>query len=248
MTPSTLATLSPKATMFARRFARVRFYSQFKPDLQPRLRIGSIAPDFNAQTTKGPIKFHEFLAHKWTVLFSHPADFTPVCTTELGGFAKLQPEFEKLGAQLIGLSADSVDEHQKWISDIEDATSGGKKVDYPIIADTAREVAYLYNMVDEAGFKDLAKAATIRNVFIIDPNKVIRLFIVYPASVGRNVAEILRVVRALQTTDKYGVATPEGWTAGQDVIVPPSVSTEDARKKFGAVDEVKSYLRYVKVD
>lgn len=230
------------------RLTTVRFYSKLSPELQPRLRIGSIAPDFNAVTTQGPIKFHDFLANKWTVLFSHPADFTPVCTTELGGFAKLQPKFEELGAQLIGLSADSVEEHNKWVKDIEDVTAGGRKVNYPIIADTSREVAYLYNMVDETGAKDIARAATIRNVFIIDPSKKIRLYVVYPASVGRNISEILRVVQALQTTDKFGVATPADWTVGQDVIVPPSVSTADANKKFDGVREVKPYLRYAKID
>jgi peroxiredoxin (alkyl hydroperoxide reductase subunit C) len=180
-------------------------------------------------------------------LFSHPADFTPVCTTELGAFTALKDEFTKRNTKLIGLSADKIESHKDWIKDIEELTSKGKKFDFPIIADHDRNVAFLYDMVDEEGFKNLnAQAMTIRNVFVIDPNKKVRLFMVYPASTGRNTAEVLRVLDALQLADKKGIATPVDWTAGQDVIVPPSVSTEDAKKKFGEVRELRPYLRYVK--
>lgn len=228
----------------------VRFFS-FDFTKQPRIRIGSEAPDFTAPTTKGEINFHQFLGNnKWTVLFSHPADFTPVCTTELGAFAKLEPEFAKLNTQLIGLSADSIEHHNQWLADIEEFTSQGAKVNYPIIADSSREVAFKYDMLDQSGFEALkqggAAPMTIRHVFVIDPAKKIRLFLVYPASTGRNIAEVLRVVEALQLTDKKGVATPVDWTQGEDVIVPPSVSTKDAEAKFGKVKELKPYLRYVK--
>lgn len=224
-----------------------RCYSWFsKQPEQPRIRIGSEAPNFKAETTVGPIDFHEFLGGKWTVLFSHPADFTPVCTTELGAFAKLAPEFSKLNTQLIGLSADSLTHHKEWVSDIEEHTSGNSKVGYPIISDADRNVAFLYDMVDEAGAKSQAQAMTIRSVFVIDPAKKIRLFLSYPASTGRNVAEVLRCVEALQLTDEKGVATPVDWVSGEDVILPPSVSTADGEKKFGNVRELKSYLRYVK--
>lgn len=228
----------------------LRFFS-FDFSKQPRLRIGSEAPDFTAPTTKGELNFHKFLGNgKWTVLFSHPADFTPVCTTELGAFAKLEPDFQKLNTQLIGLSADAIKNHEQWISDIEEHTSAGAKVNYPIIADESREVAFKYDMLDQAGFEKLnqdgAPPMTIRNVFIIDPAKKIRLFLVYPASTGRNAAEVLRCVRALQTADKRGIATPIDWVEGDDVIVPPSVSNADAKAKFGEIRELKPYLRYVK--
>lgn len=226
----------------------IRFYSKFDQSKQPRIRIGSVAPNFQAQTTAGKIDFHEFLGNKWTVLFSHPADFTPVCTTELGGFAKLAPEFSKLNTQLIGLSADEIKNHEQWVKDIEEHTSAGAKVTYPIIADTEREVAFLYDMVDQSGFEQGTQAMTIRNVFVIDPSKKVRMFMVYPASTGRNISEVLRVVRALQLADKKGIATPVDWVEGDDVIVPPSVSTEDAKKKFGEIRELKPYLRYAKSD
>lgn len=227
----------------------IRFFSKFDQAKQPRIRIGSVAPNFQAQTTAGKIDFHEYLSNKWTVLFSHPADFTPVCTTELGLFAKLAPEFAKLNTQLIGLSADEIKNHEQWVKDIEELTSEGAKVNYPIIADTKREIAFLYDMVDQAGFENLGdQAMTIRNVFIIDPSKKVRLLMVYPASTGRNVSEVLRVVRALQLADKKGIATPVDWVEGDDVIVPPSVSTEEARKKFGEIRELKPYLRYVKIN
>ena len=226
--------------------AFARFNSQFAQEKQPRLRIGSTAPNFKAQTTQGEIDFHDFIGDKWTILFSHPADFTPVCTTELGAFAALKGEFEKRGAQLIGLSADKIESHDKWVKDIEEATSRGKKFDFPMIADTDRHVAFLYDMVDEEGFKNLSTTAmTIRNVFIIDPNKKVRIFFVYAASVGRNTAEVLRVLDALQLADKENIATPVDWSPGKDVILPLSISSEDGAKKYGSVNEVFPYLRYV---
>lgn len=224
-----------------------RAYSSFKPENQPRIRIGSTAPNFKALTTNGEIDFHDFVGDKWTILFSHPADFTPVCTTELGAFSALKDEFAKRGAQLIGLSADPIESHEKWLKDIEETSKLGKSFDFPIIADVDREVAFLYDMVDEEGFKNLSKmASTIRNVFIIDPSKKVRLFLVYPASTGRNTAEVLRVLDALQLTDSKGLVTPVNWTEGSDVIVPPSVPLEQAKEKYGDVRVEKPYLRYVK--
>jgi len=225
---------------------------------QPRLRLGSVAPNFQAKTTHGSIDFHEFIGNSWAILFSHPADFTPVCTTELGAFAKLAPEFTKRNVKLIGLSADPLESHSEWIKDIDEVmgsgmTSGRPENSFPIIADDAREVAWLYDMVTEQDVATVQQggiAFTIRSVFIIDPNKKIRLTMTYPASTGRNSAEVLRVVDSLQTTDRAGVATPIDWNVGQDVIVPPSVSTEDAKAKFGEgnVRVLKPYLRYTSLD
>jgi glutaredoxin/glutathione-dependent peroxiredoxin len=222
--------------------------ASFKAQDQPRIRIGSIAPNFKAVTTEGEIDFHEFIGDSWTVLFSHPADFTPVCTTELGAFAKLKDEFVKRNTKLIGLSADPLDSHKDWVKDIEETQTNGAKFNFPIIADHDRNVAFLYDMVDEEGFKNINKgiALTIRNVFIIDPKKKVRLFLVYPASTGRNTSEVLRVLDSLQLTDRTSLATPVNWQDGQDVIVPTSVKTEDAQSKFGSVNVVKPYLRYVK--
>ncbi|KAF1357905.1 thioredoxin-like protein [Lizonia empirigonia] len=218
------------------------------PAEQPRLRIGSVAPDFEAQTTHGKIKFHEFLNGKWTILFSHPADFTPVCTTELGAFAKLKDEFDARGVQMLGLSANDLSSHDQWVDDINETQN--TTVKFPIIADADRKVAFLYDMIaqdDLDNIKEKGIAFTIRSVFIIDPAKKIRLKMDYPASTGRNTTEVLRVIDSLQTGDKKGVVTPINWTVGDDVIVPPSVSTEDARKKFGEVKEVKPYLRFTNV-
>lgn len=232
--------------MGVRPAAFTRFMS-FKQEDQPRLRIGSTAPNFKALTTAGDIDFHDFIGDKWTILFSHPADFTPVCTTELGAFAALKDDFAQRNAQLIGLSADDIKSHGEWARDIEEFTSQGKKFDFPIIADVDRKVAFLYDMVDEEGFKNLSQnAMTIRNVFIIDPSKKIRIFFVYPASVGRNTAEVLRVLDALQLADKENIATPVDWTPGKDVILPLSVSVEQGKEKYGDVDVKTPYLRYVK--
>ncbi|GAD98498.1 peroxiredoxin 1 [Paecilomyces lecythidis] len=209
------------------------------------LRLGSIAPNFDAETTGGKINFHEFIGNNWVVLFSHPDDFTPICTTELGAFAKLEPEFAARGVKLIGLSANNIDSHKEWIKDIDEVT--GSNLKFPIISDPERKVAYLYDMIDYDDTTNVDQkglALTIRSVFVIDPNKKIRLIISYPASTGRNTAEVLRVVDALQTTDKNGVTTPINWLPGDDVVVPPTVSTEDAQKKFGDVRVVKPYLRF----
>jgi alkyl hydroperoxide reductase subunit AhpC len=206
------------------------------------------APNFKALTTHGEIDFHEFIGNSWTILFSHPADFTPVCTTELGAFAKLKPEFDQRGVKMIGLSANDLGSHDQWVRDINEVSD--TNVQFPIIADADRNVAFLYDMIDQDELDNLAEkgiAFTIRSVFIIDPAKKIRLTMSYPASTGRNSAEVLRVIDSLQTGDKKGVATPINWQVGEDVIVPPSVSTADAKKKFGEVRELKPYLRYTRV-
>lgn len=215
------------------------------PSSQPRLRLGSEAPNFQAKTTQGDIDFHQWLGGSWAILFSHPADFTPVCTTELGRFANMRQEFEKRGVKMIGLSANDLSSHDKWIADINELSN--TNLQFPIIADAERKVAYLYDMVTEEDMKKIDIAFTIRAVFVIDPAKKIRLTMLYPASVGRNSSEVLRVIDSLQTGDKKGVTTPIDWQVGDDVIVPPSVSTEDAKKKFGEVREVKPYLRYTRI-
>ncbi|EEH46997.1 uncharacterized protein PADG_03095 [Paracoccidioides brasiliensis Pb18] len=212
------------------------------------LRLGSTAPNFKAVTTKGEIDFYEFIGDKYVVLFSHPDDFTPTCTTELGAFAKLEPEFTARGVKLIGLSANTLKSHYDWINDINEVT--GSDLQFPIIADADRKISYMYDMIDyqdTTNVDEKGMAMTIRSVFIIDPNKKIRLTISYPASTGRNAAEVLRVIDALQTTDKNGVNTPINWNVGDDVIIPPAVKTEDAIKKFGDVRIVKPYLRYTTI-
>lgn len=212
-----------------------------------RLRLGSVAPNFQAQTTHGDIDFHNFIEGKWTILFSHPADFTPVCTTELGAFAKLKDEFKKRDVKMIGLSANGLDSHAEWVKDINELSS--TQLSFPIIADADRKVAFLYDMVDQRDLdaSETGIVFTIRSVFIIDPNKKIRLTMMYPASTGRNTSEVLRVIDSLQTGDKKGVTTPIDWQVGDDVIVPPSMSTADAKQKFGQVREVKPYLRYTQI-
>jgi alkyl hydroperoxide reductase subunit AhpC len=212
---------------------------------QPRLRLGSIAPNFQAKTTQGDIDFHKFIDNSWTILFSHPADFTPVCTTELGAFAKLKDEFEKRGVKMIGLSANDLSSHGRWIEDINEISK--TNLQFPIIADADRNVAFLYDMVDQQDLQNIDEkgiAFTIRSVFIIDPAKKIRLTMMYPASTGRNTAEVLRVIDSLQMGDKKGVTTPIDWQVGEDVIVPPTLKTEDARKKFREVREIRPYLRF----
>ncbi|KAF3941173.1 Peroxiredoxin-6 [Dactylella cylindrospora] len=211
----------------------------------PRLRLGSIAPNFQADTTTGPIDFHEFIGDNWVVLFSHPEDYTPVCTTELGAFAKLEPEFAKRGVKLIGLSANTIESHGGWIQDINEIT--GSDLKFPIIGDKERKVAYLYDMLDYQDTTNVDSkgiAFTIRSVFIIDPKKTIRLILSYPASTGRNTAEVLRVVDSLQTGDKHRVTTPINWVPGDDVIVHPAFKTEDAQKVFPDIKIVKPYLRF----
>ena len=230
-------------------FQQLKFYS-FKAENQPRIRIGSIAPNFEVDTTEGKIDFHNFIGDSWAILFSHPADFTPVCTTELGAFSQLKPEFDARGVKLIGLSTESVESHAHWIKEIEEVVTGGAKFGFPIIADKTKEIAYKYDMVTEDDFKNLESGlvATVRSVFVIDPAKKVRLIMTYPASTGRNTTEVLRVVDALQLSDKKGVATPIDWTVGQDVIIPPTVSDEKAKEKFGKFKTIKPYLRTTNVN
>jgi alkyl hydroperoxide reductase subunit AhpC len=203
------------------------------------LRLGDVAPDFEAETTEGKIRFHEWLGDNWGVLFSHPKDFTPVCTTELGYTAKLKPEFEKRGVKVIGLSVDPLDAHGGWSKDIEDVT--GYAPNFPMIADADKKVSELYDMLDQ----NAADSQTVRSVFIIGPDKKIKLSITYPASTGRNFDEILRVIDSLQLTSKHSVATPVNWRQGEDVIVAVAVSDEQAKEKFGDFKAVKPYLRLV---
>jgi alkyl hydroperoxide reductase subunit AhpC len=205
------------------------------------IRLGDIAPNFTAPTTEGEIDFHAWKQGKWAVFFSHPKDFTPVCTTELGYTAKLKGEFEKRNTKAIALSVDSVDDHTRWSKDIEETQ--GQSVNFPLIADKDKKVANLYDMIHPNANDTL----TVRSVFVIDPNNKVRLTLTYPASTGRNFDEILRVIDSLQLTDGYKVATPVNWKQGEDVIIVPSVNNEDAKKMFPAGwDEKKPYLRVVK--
>jgi alkyl hydroperoxide reductase subunit AhpC len=205
------------------------------------LRLGDIAPDFTADTTQGSISFHDWKKGSWAVLFSHPKDFTPVCTTELGYTAKLKSEFDKRGVKVIGLSVDPVESHNRWEKDIEETQ--GQAVNFPMIGDPDRKVAGLYDMIHPNANDTL----TVRSVFVIDPNHKIRLMITYPASTGRNFDEILRVIDSLQLTDKHKLATPVNWKPGEDCIIVPSLSNEDAKKLFpDGWDEKKPYLRLVK--
>jgi alkyl hydroperoxide reductase subunit AhpC len=205
------------------------------------IRLGDIAPDFTADTTQGPIQFHEWKKDSWAVLFSHPKDFTPVCTTELGYTAKLKDDFAKRGAKIIGLSVDPVSSHVEWEKDIADAT--GTEVNFPMIGDPDRKVATLYDMIHPNANDTL----TVRSVFLIDPNNKVRLTITYPASTGRNFDEILRVLDSLQLTDKHKVATPVQWQNGDDVIIAPALSNDDAKKLFpNGWEEKKPYLRVTK--
>ena len=214
------------------------------------LRIGDTAPDFQADTTEGPIRFHEWIGDSWAVMFSHPKDFTPVCTTELGYMAKIKPEFDKRRTKVIGLSVDPVENHQKWANDIKETQ--GAAPNYPMIGDTKLEVAKAYGMLpaDLQGSCDgrtAADNATVRNVFVIGPDKKIKLSIAYPMTTGRNFDEVLRVIDSLQLTAKHKVATPANWKQGDDVIIVPSVSNDDAKKLFpNGWDEKKPYLRVVK--
>ena len=204
------------------------------------VQLGDTAPDFDAETTEGRIHFHDWIGDSWAVLFSHPKDFTPVCTTELGYMAKIKSAFQTRNVKVIGLSVDSVQDHQGWKNDIEQTQ--GAKVDFPMIADPDMKVANLYGMIHP----NASDRFTVRSVFVIDPNKKVRLTLNYPASAGRNFQEILRVIDSLQLTDKHKVATPVNWKEGEDVIIVPSVSNEDAKKLFpSGWKEVKPYLRIV---
>jgi alkyl hydroperoxide reductase subunit AhpC len=203
------------------------------------LRLGDVAPNFKAKTTEGEIDFYEFLGNSWGILFSHPADFTPVCTTELGKTALLQEEFAKRNVKVLAVSVDPLDKHFEWRNDINETQNCS--VGFPIIADEDRNVATLYDMIHP----NASATATVRSLFVIGPDKTVKLMITYPASTGRNFNEVLRVVDSLQLTAGFSVATPADWKGGEDVIVVPAVSTEDAIKKFPkGVKVVKPYLRY----
>ncbi|KAH7166348.1 thioredoxin-like protein [Dactylonectria macrodidyma] len=209
------------------------------------LRLGSIAPNFKAETTQGPIDFHEFIGDNWVILFSHPEDYTPVCTTELGAFAKLGPEFAKRGVKPIGLSANTIESHEGWIKDIAEVTGGN--VTFPIIGDKQRQVSLLYDMIDHQDATNVDEkgiAFTIRSVYFIDPKKTIRTILSYPASTGRNANEVLRIIDSLQTGDKHRITTPINWVPGDDVIVHPSVKNEEAKTLFPEFRIVKPYLRF----
>jgi alkyl hydroperoxide reductase subunit AhpC len=213
------------------------------------LRINDRAPDFTANTTQGRIKFHEWLGDSWGLLFSHPKDFTPVCTTELGYLAKLEPEFAKRGCKIIGLSVDPVDDHERWLSDITDATGG--KVKYPLIGDGDLAVAKLYDMLPgDAGTSSQGRTAatnqTVRTVFLIGPDKLIKAMLIYPMSSGRNFDEVLRLLDSCQLTAKFKVATPANWKQGEDVIIVPSVTDDEAKQRFPkGWKAIKPYLRIV---
>ena len=212
------------------------------------LRINDTAPDFEAETTQGKIKFHDWIGDSWAILFSHPKDFTPVCTTELGYMAKIEPEFTKRNAKLIGLSVDPVGQHEAWSRDIEETQ--GAKVKYPMIGDSDLKVAKLYNMLpaDEAASdgRTAATNATVRSVFIVAPDKKIKLMLTYPMTTGRNFDEILRVLDSMQLTAKYKVATPVNWKHGEDVIITAAVTNEEAAKSFPGFKTIKPYLRTTK--
>jgi alkyl hydroperoxide reductase subunit AhpC len=211
------------------------------------LRIGDEAPNFTADTTEGRINFHEWIGDGWAILFSHPKDFTPVCTTELGYMAKLKPEFAKRGCKVIGLSIDPVGDHERWAKDIEETQ--GAAPNYPIIGDADLEVAKLYDMIHPnamGGKRTAADNATIRSVFVVGPDKKIKLTLTYPMSTGRNFDEVLRVVDSMQLTAKHKVATPVNWKSGEDVIIVPAVSDEEAKQKFpGGWKAPRPYLRIV---
>jgi len=211
------------------------------------LRINDVAPDFIAETTQGPIKFHEWIGDGWAILFSHPKDFTPVCTTELGYMAGLEPDFKKRNTKIIGLSVDPVDSHGKWAADIEETQ--GHKVNYPMIGDPTLAIAKLYDMLPaDAGEtsegRTPANNATVRTVYVIGPDKKIKMMLSYPMSTGRNFDEILRVIDSLQITAKMGVSTPVNWKPGEDVVIPAAMPEDEAKKKFpGGWKTLKPYLR-----
>jgi alkyl hydroperoxide reductase subunit AhpC len=212
------------------------------------LQLGDTAPDFEAKTTQGPIKFHEWIGDSWAVLFSHPKDFTPICTTELGYMASIKPEFDRRGVKVIGLSVDSLDRHSDWVNDIEETQ--GHAPNYPIISDDDFIVSKLYGMLPEDTSGDSAPRTpadnqTVRNVFVIGPDKKVKLILIYPMTTGRNFDEVLRVIDSLQLTAKHRVATPAQWQAGDDVVIAGSVSNEEAKEVFGEWDEPKPYIRIV---
>ena len=212
------------------------------------LQIGDIAPDFEADSTEGKIRFHEWIGDSWAVLFSHPKDFTPVCTTELGYMAKLKPEFDRRGVKIIGLSVDATGNHEAWADDIEETQ--GTRPNYPLIADTDMNVSKLYGMLPASATGDPkdrtpADNQTVRNVFVVGPDKKVKLILVYPMSTGRNFDEVLRVIDSLQLTAKHRVATPVNWKQGEDVIIAGSVNNDQAKELFGEWKSPKPYIRIV---
>ena len=212
------------------------------------LRLGDVAPDFEAETTEGRIRFHDWIGESWAVMFSHPKDFTPVCTTELGYMAKLKPEFDRRNTKVIGLSVDPVESHKRWSNDIKETQ--GHAPNYPMIGDTDLSVSKLYGMLpaDLAGTCDGRTAAdnqTVRNVFVVGPDKKIKLILVYPMTTGRNFDEVLRVIDSLQLTASHKVSTPAQWQPGEDVIIAGSVSNDEAKELFGEWEEPKPYIRIV---
>jgi len=212
------------------------------------LRINQVVPNFTADTSEGEINFHDWIGDSWAILFSHPKDFTPVCTTEFGAVAQLADEWAKRDTKVIGISVDGVEDHRKWKGDIE--SYAGAKAGFPIIADEDLTVSKLYDMLPEDAYlpdgRTPADSATVRSVFVIGPDKQLKLSMTYPMTVGRNFAEILRALDGLQAGLKHGVATPANWVPGEDVIIPPSVSNEDAKAKFGAFETIFPYLRKTK--
>jgi alkyl hydroperoxide reductase subunit AhpC len=212
------------------------------------LAIGDTAPDFEAETTEGNIRFHDWLGDSWAVLFSHPKDFTPICTTELGYMAKIKPDFDRRGVKIIGLSVDSTGDHERWARDIEETQ--GSRPNYPIIGDDDFQVAKLYGMLaastsGDAKSRTPADNQTVRNVFVIGPDKKVKLILIYPMTTGRNFDEVLRVVDSLQLTAKHRVATPVNWKPGEDVIIAGSVGNDEAKQIFGHWEEPKPYIRIV---
>jgi len=212
------------------------------------LRLGDTAPDFQAQTTQGQIDLHDWIGESWAVLFSHPKDFTPVCTTELGYMAKVKPEFDRRNVKIIGLSVDPIDKHEKWADDIEETQ--GSRPNYPIIGDSDFNVSKLYGMLGAdvsgaPGDRTAADNQTVRNVFVIGPDKKVKLVLVYPMTTGRNFDEVLRVIDSLQLTAKHKVSTPVNWNQGEDVIIAGSVSNDEAKELFREWDEPKPYIRIV---
>ena len=212
------------------------------------LRINQVVPNFTADTSEGEINFHDWIGDSWAILFSHPKDFTPVCTTEFGAVAQLADEWAKRDTKVIGISVDGVEDHRKWKGDIE--SYAGAKAGFPIIADEDLTVSKLYDMLPEDAYlpdgRTPADSATVRSVFVIGPDKQLKLSMTYPMTVGRNFAEILRALDGLQAGLKHGVATPANWVPGEDVIIPPSVSNDDAKAKFGAFETIFTYLRKTK--
>ena len=208
------------------------------------IRINDEAPNFSAETTEGKLDFHQWKGDSWAILFSHPKDYTPVCTTELGAVAGLKGEFDKRNVKVIGVSVDPLDSHQGWAADIKEVT--GNELNFPLIADPSHEIAEKYDMLPATAGTDLAEVLTVRSVYIIGPDNKIKLSLTYPASTGRNFQEILRVIDSLQLSAKHSVATPADWKQGEDVIIANSVNDDDAKAKFGDFTKVKPYLRVTK--